>query len=358
MRLQTNVEKARGDILEAIKNAYNIVVTQSAAGDLQSFKVIPGDEPLFVTIKGDTRSRIEDNPVSADALLPGGPYDLWRPGETARRIKDLVGAFAQVPKLPKMLRRSGILETLVEGARQGFFVLRQTRPDKSVRTIWRQDVSADDIEKDPAWEAVLPEAAQLEEIAPSLLSPDVLPELWPAAKQITVVDVVNYFAGSKVVNVKRVADDGSTYDEPVIIPAASGDVVRTTVKRAVENGKLWLVSGVTSICGEAIPPGVFSDTALLFPPPELIDVNRLTQEQLPAAWERNQTTALGLLNQLSVQSGKALPWLAVRDAIDGAIRARLLERTADSGPWPCPLSGAAAVKLQRPANVPVPLSRL
>ena len=87
MRLQTNVEKARGDILEAIKNAYNIVVTQSAAGDLQSFKVIPGDEPLFVIIKGDTRSRIEDNPVSADALLPGGPYDLWRPGETARRIR-------------------------------------------------------------------------------------------------------------------------------------------------------------------------------------------------------------------------------------------------------------------------------
>jgi len=44
----------------------------------------------------------------------------------------------------------------------------------------------------------------------------------------------------------------------------------------------------------------------------------------------------------------------VRDAIDGAIRARLLERTADSGPWPCPLSGAGAVKLQRPQNVPVP----
>lgn len=353
VRLQTNVEKARGDILEAIKNAYNIVVTQSAAGDLQAFKVTPGDEPLFVTIKGDMRSRIEDNPVSADALLPGGPYDLWRSGETARRIKDLVGAFAQVPKLPKMLRRAEILETLVEGARQGFFVLRQTRPDKPVRTIWRQDVSADDIQKDPAWEAVLPESAQLEEIAPSLVSPDVLPELWPAAKQITVVDAVNYFAGSKVVNVKRVAGDGSNYDEPVTIPAASSDVVRTTVNRAVENGKLWLLSGVASICGEAIPTGVLSDTALLFPPPELIDVNRLTPEQLPAAWEGNQTTALGLLNQLSVQSGKALPWPAVRDAIDGAIRARLLERTVDSGPWPCPLSAAAAVKLQRPANVPV-----
>jgi hypothetical protein len=77
-------------------------------------------------------------------------------------------------------------------------------------------------------------------------------------------------------------------------------------------------------------------------------------EQLPAAWQGNQTTALGLVNQLSVFAGKSLPWPVVRDAIDGALRARLLERTADSGPWPCPLSGAAVVKLQRPQNVPVP----
>jgi hypothetical protein len=353
-RLQTNTQKSREAILEAIKNAYCIVVTQSSTGDVQAFKVTPGDGPLFVAIKGDSRSRIEDNPVSADALLPGGPYDLWRSGETARRIKDLVGAFAQVPKLPKMLRRGEILETLVDGARQGFFVLRQTRPDKSLRTIWRQDVSADDIAKDTTWEVVLPEAAQLEEIAPSLLVPDVLSELWPAIKQIAVADIMNYFAGSKVVNVKRVAADGSSYDEPVTIPAASADVVRTAAKNAVESGKLWLVSGVASICGEAIPAGVLSDTALLYPPPEPIDVNRLMPEQLPGAWEGNLTTALGLSNQLSLQAGKALPWPVVRDAIDGTIRARLLERTADSGPWPCPLSGAAAVKLQRQTNVPVP----
>jgi Protein of unknown function (DUF499) len=355
VRLQDNTAKSRGDIMEAIKNAYCIVVTQSAAGDIQAFKISPSDEPLFVTIKRDSRARIEDNPVSADALLPGGPYDLWQQGQTAKRIKDLVGAFAQVPKLPKMLRRGEIIETLVEGARQGFFVLRQMRPDKSFRTIWRQDVSADDIEKDPTWEVVLPEAAQLEEISASLLTPDALPELWPAMKQITVADAVNYFAGSKVVNLKRVSVDGSTYDEPVTIPSAKSEVVQAPVKAAVEAGKLWLVSGVASICSESIPTGVLSDTALLYPPPQPIDVNRLTPEQLPAAWQGNQTTALGLANQLSVAAGKALPWPVVRDAIDGAIRARLLERTTDSGPWPCPLSGAAAVKLQRPENVPIPV---
>lgn len=354
VRLQGNTEKSRGDLLEAIKNAYCIVVTQSVAGDIQAFKIAPGDEPLFVTIKGDSRSRIEDNPVSADALLPGGPYDLWKEGQTARRVKDLIGAFAEVPKLPKMLRRGEVLATLVEGARQGFFVLRQTRPDKSYRTIWRQEISVAEVEKDSSWEVVLPEGAQLEEIAASLLVHEGLPELWPAAKQITVADVVNYFAGSKYVTTKRVASDGTLYDESVPIPSAASGVVQGAVKAAVEGGKLWLVSGVASICGEQVPTGVLSDTALLYPPPEPIDVTRLTPEQLPGAWEGNLTTALGLSNQLSVQAGKALPWPAVRDAIDGAIRARLLERTADSGPWPCPLSGAAAVKLQRPANVPVP----
>ncbi len=354
VRLQGNTEKSRSEILEAIKNAYSVVVTQSSAGDIQAFKISPSDEPLFVTIKRDSRSRIEDNPVSADALLPGGPYDLWRPGETARRIKDLVGAFAQVPKLPKMLRRGEILETLVEGARQGFFILRQMRPDKSFRTIWRQEISATDIEKDPTWEVVLAESAQLEEIPASLLSPEGLPDFWPATKQIRVTEAVNYFAANKFVTTKRVASDGTLFDESIPIPSAKKETVLAAVKAAVEAGKLWLVSGVASICGEAIPAGVLSDTALLYAPPEPIDVNRLTPEQLPAAWEGNQTTALGLANQLSIWAGKSLPWPVVREAIDGAIRARLLERAADSGPWPCPLSGAAAVKLLRPQNVPVP----
>ncbi|MGC8990162.1 MAG: hypothetical protein ACP5MD_08580, partial [Verrucomicrobiia bacterium] len=353
VRLQQNTENAQQDIIDKIKNAYCIVVTQSASGDIQAFKIVPSDEPLFLTIKKDTRSRIEDNPVSADALLPGGPYDLWRPGETARRVKDLVGAFAQVPKLPKMLRRREILETLVDGARQGFFVLRQMRPDKSFRTIWRQEVSADGIEKDPSWEVVLPESARLEEIPAPLLAPEALPALWPANKPIRVADAVNYFAGNKYVTTRRAAADGTLYDETVPIPSAKREAVYAGVKAAVEAGKLWLVSGVACICGEPIPTGVLTDTALLCPPPEPIDVHRLLPEQLPAAWQGNETTALGLANQLSVAVGKALPWPVVRDAIDGAIRARLLERTADSGPWPCPLSGAAAVKLQRPKNVPV-----
>lgn len=61
-------------------------------------------------------------------------------------------------------------------------------------------MAAADIEKDPTWEVVLPESAQLDEISASLLTPEGLPELWPASKQIAVSDAVNYFAGSKYLN--------------------------------------------------------------------------------------------------------------------------------------------------------------
>ncbi len=355
IRLQAKIEESRSQIAEAIKNAYCIVVTQSATGDIQAFKLTPGSEALFLTIKADSRSRIEDNPVSADALLPGGPYDLWRPGETARRVKDLVGAFSQVPKLPKMLRTKEILETLVEGARQGFFVLRQTRPDKSFRTVWHADIHAGDIEKDPTWEVVLPEAAEIQEITVTLLAPGSLAELWPDKTPISVADVVAYFSGSKVVRLKRVSSDGSTYEEPVTIPKASADVARNAIKVAVETGKLWLMAGAASICGEEIPAGVMTDGATLQAPPQPIDITQLLPEKSPNAWQGNQTTALGLSSCLSQAAGRVLPWPMVREAIDGAIRARLLERTVDSGPWPCPLSGAAAVRLQRPQSVPVPM---
>ncbi len=353
-RLGAETDRARGQITEAIRQAYCIDVTQSAAGDIQAFKLTPGSEPLFTTIKADPRARIEDNPVSANALLPGGPYNLWAPNETSRRVKDLVGSFAQVPKLPKMLRRREIIDTLADGARQGFFVLRQVRPDKSVRAVWRQNVGIDEVQKDASWEVVLPEVAELSEVSTSILTPNVLPDLWPPSGEVAVNGVVSYFAGGKVVKVQRLVTDGSTYDESVQIPKAAPELVRAAVMQAIEAGNLWLISGPASICGEPIPAGVMTDAAKLAAPPAPIDVNTLLPEALPGAWAGNETTAIGLSTALSASLGKLLPWPTVRDAIDRALRARLLERTADSGPWPCPVSGAGAVKVRLPEASPIP----
>ena len=67
-----------------------------------------------------------------------------------------------------------------------------------MRTIWRQEPLEADL-KDPSLELVLPEAASLTEIAPDLLLPAVLPELWPDTREVKLSDVLDYFCGGHVV---------------------------------------------------------------------------------------------------------------------------------------------------------------
>lgn len=341
-------EAAKKRIPEAVRQAYCLAVTVSEKNEVQAYKLTVGLEPLFHVIKTDKRVRIQESAVSAEALLPGGPYNLWREGETARRVKDLVGAFAQFPHLPKMLQRREILATLIQGVRDGIFVLRLVRPDRSVRTIWRQEPADGDL-KDPALEVVLPEAATLSDLSPEVLLPGVLPGLWPDPPEIAVGDVVRYFQGGNVVNV-----DKGGYEEQYIIPRAERPVVERAVAEAVRAGKLWLTAGVASLLGEPIPVGLLMDTARLQPPPAPVPATDLLPERLPAAWQDGTTTGWAIAVALSAKAGKQLPWSTISTAIDGAIRARLLERTVDSGPWPCDISGAKNVKLRVPAVLPLP----
>ena len=67
-------------------------------------------------------------------------------------------------------------------------------------------------------------------------------------------------------------------------------------------------------------------------------------------------TIEGLKSLTSGTSGdgyKPLPWATVRPAIDGACQGRYLERTEDSGPWPCDYPGARHVRLQAREPKPV-----
>jgi hypothetical protein len=212
--LVANLGAARKKVPEAVQQAYNIVVTVSEANEVQAFKLtLDTTRPLFDQIKSDARSRIQETAVSYEALLPEGPYDLWRSGETSRRVKDPVGAFAQFPHLPKMLNRQAILDTLIQGCREGQFVLRITRPDRSYRTIWRATPDDADL-KNTTMEVVLPESAELSGIEPGLLAPGVLPDLWKG-EDVTVAEVRAYFSGGKVVKVAR-----QGYDEAITIPKA------------------------------------------------------------------------------------------------------------------------------------------
>ncbi len=345
--LSINIDKAKGRIPDAIRQAWCIVVTVSEKDDAQAFKITVTDEPHFNIIKSDKRSRMQDTPVTAEALLPDGPYNLWRPGETARRVKDLSGAFAQLPHLPKMIKASAILSTLAEGCGKGIFVLRLVRPDGTSRTWWM--TKPDDIAlSDPALELVLPASAELGEIPPTMLAPNVLPGLW-TADEITFQAVTDYFNGKNVVQVER-----EGYLESLPIPKAAEGVVEKAVASAVESGLLWLLSGPASILGEPIPPGVLNDSAKLLVPPTIIAAAEILPENLPAAWKGGYASGLSVSSALSVREKKTLPWKTIKEAIGGALQARFLALSEKSGAWPCDFPSAQAVILKPPATPPPP----
>ncbi|MEW6032534.1 MAG: DUF499 domain-containing protein [Bacillota bacterium] len=357
--LNAHLDASRKAIPAAVQQAYCIVVTIGRDGGPEAFRVTVGDRPLFEVIKADERSRIRESAVDAGALLPGGPYDLWEEGETSRRMRDLVGSFAQFPRLPKMLNSQAILDTLLAGCQSGLFVMRLTRPDRSVRTFWRE--RPDDVAvKDPSLEVVLPQGAALTELAPSLLEPGALPGLWPQEGRFRVGDLYAYFAGGHSVAVSR-----GTYEETVVIPAAPREVVDVAVRAAVREAKVWLLaaSGAASVCEEDIPPGLLTENATLQGPPEPLSPTSILPDALPAAWPgpppgsvERLTSALAILDAASARAGLTLPWAVVRRAIDGALRTRLLELADGSGPWPCELTAAKDVRLRerKAGGGPVP----
>lgn len=345
--LTISIEGARKQIPEAIRQAYSIAVAVNEKNEIQAYKIQLTGDPLFTCIKNDERMRIQDTAINAEALLPDGPYELWRAGETSRRLKDLVGAFAQFPQLPKMLNFKAILDTLVSGCEEGLFVLRLPRPDRTFRTFWRQ--RPDDIAlKEPALEVVLPESAEIVDLESSLLAPHVLPGLWEGEK-LTIRWVLEYFAGGKVVKIQR-----QGYEEPLIIPKANREVVFTAIAGAVQTGLLWLTSGPASIYAEEIPVGVLNDDATLQDPPPIISSLDILPGALPAAWEKEATTALAISTALSAIHGQNLPWKRISEAIDGAIRARYLETMLDSATWPVDYPAAQTVKLHVPVQPDTP----
>ena len=252
--LASETESARRRIPEAIRQTYSIVVTVNESNDIHAFRVAVSDEPLFVTVKTDRRARIQETEISSEAMLPGGPYDLWREGEASRRVKDLVGSFAQFAKLPKMLRQKEILDTVVQGVRDGIWVAELTRPDRTAKTFWRSEIEEQAL-SDPALEVFLPETATLSDIDPNLLGYRKLPGLW-SADEITVKDVTDYFAGGHSVSVPK-----EGYEDTVFVPKCESIHVERAISEAVERGLVWLTNGPASILGEPVPDGILGPSA-------------------------------------------------------------------------------------------------
>ena len=341
--LSNEIRAANERIPDAIRQAYCVVVTVNESNEIQAFRIAVNSEPLFVTIKSDRRTRIQETAINSEAMLPGGPYDLWREGEASRRVKDLVGSFAQFAKLPKMLNQKEILDTIVRGVKDGIWVAQGMRPDRTSKTFWRSEIDEQAL-KDPALELLLPESATLSDISPSLLSMGILPGLW-TGEGVAVEDVTAYFAGGRSVTVQR-----EGYEDTVFLPRCDPEAVEFAISQAVEIGVLWLVNGPASILSEPIPAGVLAPSATLHAPPSPIGGQELTEESIPNAWLEGRTNALAIMTALSNRRGMNLPWSVVQFGIESGIRSRWIELSPDSGPWPCGFASAQFVQIQVPTQ--------
>ena len=345
--LADETEAASKKIPDAIRQAYSIVVTVNESNDIHAFRIAVSGEPLFVTIKGDARARIQETAISAEAMLPDGPYGLWQSDETFRRVNDLVRAFAQFTKLPKMLRQKEIRDTVAQGIQDGIWVARLLRPDRTVRMFWRTNVD-EGVMQDAGLEVFLPEATTLSDLDPALLQFDALPGLWPSG-QITVQNMVDYFAQG---HIETVPKDG--YDDFASIPKCESETVEKAIEEAVRSGLLWLTNGQASIFDEVIPQGILTANAHLQAPPAPIAPQELVAAAIPEAWKDNKANVSVVSDVISRQVGKPLPWIVVKSAIDAGIQARWFELSTDSGPWPCEFAGAQNVVIQAPEKAPPP----
>ncbi len=346
-RLNQRLRGARQRVPDAVRQAYCIVVTVNAEGAEQAFKLPGAAGPLFLEIKGDERTRIRETPVDAEALLPEGPYDLWREGEPSRLVKDLAGAFARYPHLPKMLKPAVVRETVLQGVERGLLAARLPRPDGSHRTWWREPVDAES-SHDPALEVLLPGGAELARLAPELLAPGSLPGLWAeGAAGVRFAELREYFAGGFTVTIQR-----EGYVDLFEAPRCSEDVLHRTVEAAVKEGFIWLRNGPTSAWKEDVPYGALDEHAVLQPPPEGLTPQELVEEALPGGWTAGRTSGWALGQALSQKRGEPVPWGLLREGIDNAVVSRWLE--VNEGSTAVGAEHAGSLTLGRPKDTSAP----
>ena len=347
-RLRRRLQEARALAPDVVRQAYGVVVTVNQANEAQAFKLPAGGGPLFPAIKNDERARIRETAVDAEALLPDGPYDLWREDEDARRVADLAGAFARAPRLPKLLRPKIVLDTVLQGVERGLFVARVARPDGSARTWWREEVDAE-ARADPLLEVVLPARAALSRLPEHLLAPGVLPGLWTGG-ELTLQALRGYFAGGRTVAVAR-----EEYEETYVVPRCGEAAVTEAVHAAVEGGTVWLTCGPTSVWRETIPYGVLDDDgAVLRARPDPIPAPALAADTLPGAWREGRTNGSALTRALSQARGRNLPWGLVRESIRAGVEGRWLTVVEGGAAVDCGYDEAGQLRLARPAADPEP----
>jgi hypothetical protein len=303
---------------DAVRATYSVLLAINEEGAIESKFLPPGSSTLFERAK---QALIDDERLLATSLdpelfLPGSYLELWSDGEKAKRAKELVTAFAQFPRLPRLLNPGVLQASLARGVREGKIVLQIPRGDGSMRMLWRVEPSAEDLSR-PEAEVVPVAFAALHEIQPDLLLPDHCEGLWQAdSAPLRLEQIEGFFDGTHAPQV------------------TSPEVIDKAVRASVQRGMLMARSDGKVFLRQAIPDGPLPhDLELMVPPPPVHGAD-LGPKELPEAWSERQAGLAALAKAISTRRGHSIPWVLMRDAVVEALAARLFEVVED-GSWPC-----------------------
>lgn len=322
-QLPDRKKEAVNNLPEAVVGAYRVLVALDETGQVQAqtLRADPstvGGTP-FERIKTmlTEEERMVTTTLDPDLILPGSYLELWGKDQTVRRVTDLMAAFGQFARLPRLLSPESLFETLTRGVREGILVLRLPRSDGSARTWWRIPPDSETLRRKEL-EVQPVNLAELHHLEPELLSPEMLPGLWPnPAGPLTLTDLRAFFDGHRAPRL------------------AAAEVLDEAVRSVVKTGRLMARVEQHTFFREDLPPGPLAATLDLLPPPAPLHGAELTPQALPDAWQNERTNLQALATTLATQRGYTLPWGLLSQAVDEALSLRLFEHIPDSGPWPC-----------------------
>ncbi|MCR4407531.1 MAG: DUF499 domain-containing protein [Anaerolineae bacterium] len=332
-------QEAAHGLPEAVVAAYNILLAVDETGQVRA-QTLPsagaiGQTP-FERIKTllTEEERLLTTTLDPELILPGSYLELWREGETARRVSDLMAAFGQFPRLPRLLRPAALYDTLARGVREGVLVLRLPRADSSVRTWWRIPPD-EEILRRPEMEVQPASLAELHNLDAALLTPERLAELGLAATPLTLAQVQALF-------------DGTTAPR-----LASPSVLMDALRLAVQQGLLMVLLSGRAYFREPLPEGPLPAETTLLPAPAPLHGADLTPQALSEAWSAGQSTPQRLAQVLAEQRGHPIPWSLLREGVEDALRLRLFELVSEGGPWPCSPAAADQTVFRVVEDVPL-----
>lgn len=313
-------QEATNNLPESVVGAYRVLVAVDEDGDVKAQALSSGDSP-FERIKAALieEERLVTQTLDPDLVLPGSYLELWGKGQAAQRVTDLMAAFGQFTRLPRLLRPDSLYNTLKRGVKEGKMVLRLPRADGSARTWWLNPPDDDTLRRSEL-EVQPAKQAQLHNLDPDMLKPGQIRDLWPDAQgPLTLARLRTFFDGAQAPQL------------------AETEVLEQAVRQAVKQGLLMAVEGGIGLFREELPAGRFSDTMLLLPAPAKIDGADLTAQALPAAWRGESlpdtATLRALIDALALHNEHPLPWTLIQDAVNEALDMGLFEVAA--GTWPC-----------------------